>query len=135
VGITALLLAGVHLASPPPGIHFDSARDLKELIADHDIHVHSGATGRGTDSNFFVADHPLTFDDTVKVAWRRDCGLTPAWQGIVWVAEIVDPVSGVLIRIDQITGNYRIWGNVIVAGDERVMDRIEELARDQQSQL
>jgi hypothetical protein len=56
---------------------------------------------------------------------KTDCGLTPAWQGIIWVVTLTHRAGHVVPRF--IGGKWRQWGNLIVAGDEHLMDRLERL--------
>jgi hypothetical protein len=60
-----------------------------------------------------------------SVPTRRDCGLTPAWRGILWVCQLGDlgPYP------DLIGGKWRVWSKILVAGDEDLMDRIEQVYR------
>jgi hypothetical protein len=84
--------------------------------------------GRNDGTIFFIADHLLSADDLLPVATRRDCGLTAGWRGIVWAAQASTP--SLTIHPEHGIGGYcRVWGNVIVAGDKQLLDRIEELCR------
>jgi hypothetical protein len=60
----------------------------------------------------------------------RDCGLTPAWRGILWVCQIESRAERLGLQVEAIGGKWRVWGNVLVAGDEDLMDRIEEFYED-----
>jgi hypothetical protein len=84
---------------------------------------------QGSFQSFFVAKHPLTGEQLDDIPTKRQCGLTPAWRGIVWVANLGDPAGCRCLSPDSIGGKWRIWGNVVVAGDESMMDTIEELYR------
>jgi hypothetical protein len=125
LGLMGILALGAHIQSraTPTSIHFDEVLEVQDLARANGLVVHSG-NGHGlVEGNCFLADHPVTFDDLLAVCDRRHCGLTPAWRGIVWVCQI----NGSYRRLHAgaIGGKTRIWGNVLAAGDEELMDRIE----------
>jgi hypothetical protein len=109
---------------------FNSIWEFKDFAASKGIHFHSGTANGGIwNDNYYVADHPITLDDVREIPFRRDCGLTPAWRGIVWLAQASHRSGEPVLMPDSIGGKWRIWGHVIVAGDEDLMHRIEELYR------
>jgi hypothetical protein len=129
-----------HLLAPAPAVvSFETVRELCSLASANGLHTRSdGNLASGSTKErqgpqampfqCFISDHPLSTDDLAGVATRQDCGLTPGWRGIVWVSQIqtserfLDPDQG-------FGGHWRIRGNVIVAGDQQLMNRIEELYR------
>ena len=111
-------------------MQFASAEEARDFCVSEGLHCHNGTDGVPfTMGNFFVADHPLTFNDLQAIPCRRDCGMTPAWKGILWVGQIRSPHSVIDIGVASIRGKCRVWGNILVAGDEDLMDRIEDLYR------
>jgi hypothetical protein len=131
-GLLALTLAfwGCrYLASSwnPDRIAFAGASEFKDFVASRGIHINSGAASGNSRDKFFVADRPLALDDFENLQSRQNCGLTPSWRGILWVCEIHN--AGNTLCTNQMDGKWRVWGNVIVAGDEDLMERIEELYR------
>jgi hypothetical protein len=116
------------LAAPRAPISFDTSADLRSFVESQDLQTRNDGVVQST--YFFIADHPVTTDDMVLVSTRQDCGLTASWRGIVWVGQI-RATSSVMYPTQGFGGKWRIWGNVVVAGDEELMDRIEELYRNQ----
>jgi predicted outer membrane repeat protein len=114
------------LAAPPAAVSFETARELRVFALARGLQTCNDGGNDGT--IFFISDRRLSADDLLQVATRRDCGLTPSWRGIVWATQIstptlfIDPTQG-------LGGHWRVWGNVMVAGDVQLMDRIEELYR------
>jgi hypothetical protein len=132
--LAAIVLGGRYVAATiqPKSTQFQSVREFREFAASQGLHLHGGtAAGRVVfpENNCYVADHSITFDDLDGVSTRRDCGLTPAWRGILWVSLIRDDSTNVDMIPEQLGGTWRIWGNLVVAGDEALMNRIEELYR------
>jgi hypothetical protein len=105
-------------------IQFDTAQELKEFAVSKGLAYHSGSTSGISGNTYYLADHPLTFNGLEPVCTRRACGLTPAWRGILWVSQIHNPST--TFFPEQLGGKWRVWGNVCVAGDEALMDRIQE---------
>jgi hypothetical protein len=119
------------IATAPKPVHFKSVFDFKEFADTGGLHYHSGAsTGQLVfpADNFYVADRVISKDDLEGVCTRRDCGLTPAWRGILWVCQI-DATHVGTTHPESLGGKWRIWGNVVAAGDEELMDRIEAMYR------
>jgi hypothetical protein len=129
VGVTVALFVGLHLVSRSTTRvpQFDSAVELHDFAVSMGLDFHCGNPGGLYCSNYFLADHPLTLDDLEPLGTRRDCGLTPVWRGILWVSQI--RTESMTIHPEQLGGKWRVWGNVVGAGDEDLMDRIEELYR------
>ena len=125
--IGVLLLCRQFTLAPGP-VKFKTSQEVKNLISSEGLHVHAGSMDGHAGNNFFVADRPITLDDLQDVHTRRDCGLTPAWRGILWVTQIESECM--TYSFDALPGGkWRIWGNVLVAGDEELMNRIEAAFR------
>jgi hypothetical protein len=107
---------------------FNDVVDFRHFIRAKGIQLHGGTMHGGIcGESFFIADHPIEFDDVAGLRIMRDSGLTHEWTGILWVAQLDVPGKTNFDPADQIIGNWRVWGNVLVAGDEELMNRIEEL--------
>jgi hypothetical protein len=136
IGFSALALVAAFAAThyvtlEAAPIQFESAGEVCDLAnAGGLIVTHENSAS--SHSVFFVSDRTLTQDDLLAVATRRDCGKTPGWRGIVWVSPI-RAGPGATLFPEFIDGNCRIWGNVVVAGDQDLMDRIEALYRSHSS--
>ena len=114
-------------SSTPKSIAFKNAAEFKDFALCNGFFFHSGNVNGVVGGNYFIADHLVTLNDVEEVLTRRDCGLTPAWRGILWVCQIHDTPWFTALATDHVDGKRRVWGNVLVAGDEDLMDRIEEL--------
>jgi hypothetical protein len=136
VGLACLIAAilGCRCAGEsllPQRVHFKDARAFREFAAANGLHLHSGTASGDVFAwnNLYVADHPIAIHDLEDVCTRRDCGLTPAWRGILWIAQINDPALRMHEYPESLGGKWRVWGNIMVAGDEDLMDRIEAMYR------
>jgi hypothetical protein len=116
------------MAAPPAAVSFKTARELRVFASLHGLQTCNDGATDGT--IFFIADHLLSADDLAQVASRRACGLTPGWRGIVWAAQARKPAWTIQPE-HSLGGHWRVWGNVIVAGDAQLIVRIEELYRGQ----
>jgi hypothetical protein len=118
----------LHLTSTskPRPIHYQTLREFKEFAVSKGLCFPEQPMFK---DNFFIADHALSVEAVRELASIRkwDCGLTPAWRGLLWVCAIHSPYWQV--ESETIGGKKRIWGRLLVAGDEGLMDRIEELVR------
>jgi hypothetical protein len=125
--LTVLLLGIYELVSPErPPVRFSSLKEFEEFARSQGLFVHSG--GENPDSylvNYYVADHPLTREHLLAIPTKTECGLTPGWRGIVWIAVVTGPSGTLLTQPGSIGGKWRIWGNLLVAGDEGLMAAIE----------
>ncbi|PWU17401.1 MAG: hypothetical protein C5B49_08925 [Bdellovibrio sp.] len=117
----------VSVALTPTTVTFRDAREFKDFALSKGFFLHSGNENDIINSNYYLADHPITLDDVNRVPTRIDCGLTPAWCGILWVSQIDYQGLRIALHTNHIGGKSRVWGNVLVAGDEDLMDRIEAL--------
>jgi hypothetical protein len=126
VVLSAFVAAGAIMLNTmaPHTVYFESLGEFKEFAARNDFLLHPSGVGGFTD-NLYVSDHPVS-PDHLSALTKTSCGLNPAWRGIVWVHghswhSHVVPGS--------LTGKWRIWGNLLVAGDEGFMERLEERRR------
>jgi hypothetical protein len=120
--VVCLCLLG-NMLTPKPVVF----KNLREFIQFAERNHFFLAPPTGIQNNTFATDHPFGADELREVAklGKRNCGLTPVWRGAVWACQI--SFHGSLLEIATIDGKLRIWGNVLVAGDEEVMDRIVRL--------
>lgn len=61
--------------------------------------------------------------------YKFKCGQTPDWKDICWAALIVEEDNHFVPGL-SFDGHYRLWGNIVVAGDPDLLDRIEHICRD-----
>lgn len=130
--VVAIIVYSIYHHSTPAAVSFETCQELKDFIESHGLYHHSGTKTFVPPGNSYICDHPVGFEDLAPVMTRRDCGNTPAWRGILWVAQIRDPGWVNALRGDAPSNcKCRIWGKVLVVGDEDLMDRIEILAQKQ----
>jgi hypothetical protein len=124
-GVIAAYFACRHFLASPAPIEFKTALELRNFISASGFSVYAQGTNPG--SIFYISDHALTPDNLAAVVELRHCGLVPSWRGILWVSQCRNPAW--TLCPEHIGGTWRIWGNVLVAGDEELMDRLEEMYR------
>jgi hypothetical protein len=112
-------------------VAFNDVQEFKTFAVSNGLYFHAGnhngiVESPALDRNYYLADHAITLDDLIAVGHRRDCGLTSAWRGIIWVCQFRGEFG---LLPDSLGGKWRVWGNVVVAGDEDLMDRIEDFWR------
>jgi hypothetical protein len=123
VGLVVVFGASRHAASTASPVRFADIQEFKAFADGLGLYHHTGTRFSSVSNNCYVADHAITFDDLTSVATRRDCGLTPSWAGVLWVNQIPAQPSGDYV-FPEPGGKWRLWGNVLVAGDEALMDRM-----------
>jgi hypothetical protein len=109
-------------------VRFASAEELLRLAGEDGLHCYPGS-GRPTPvSGHFVTDRPR---DPVELygLGKGTCGQSPEWDGVVWACDL--GAADHLSPFDPagVGGNGRALGRVFVAGDERLIRRLEELHR------
>ena len=116
---------GTPTAGPADG-RLRTARAFKEFATSQGLHSHCGNSHEYYGANCFIADHPITLEETTALT-KLNCGLTPAWRGIVWVQQM--EMGHARCDPHHIQGHKRVLGNLVLAGDEALLNRIEELCR------
>jgi hypothetical protein len=129
VGLLGILIVCARENVRHAPIHFSTIAQAKEFFLRQGLFCHDGTKGKNAFGNYFVASHPIDFDSLQMIINRRNCGMTPAWRGILWICQLHRGNNGWIVITDSVDGNCRVWGDVLVAGDEELMDRIEELFR------
>ncbi len=116
----------------PRPVHFTNVHEFKEFASVNVLFSHTGtSSGKMVcpSNTFHVADHAIEIDDLYDISPCRDCGLTLAWHGILWVSQLYGDASKVGLFPEDLGGKWRVWGNVVVADDEALMDCIEKMHR------
>ena len=130
IGVMGALLVCLHLisASKPKPVHFQTLREFKDFAISKGLCFPEQAVFI---NSFFIGDHSLSAEALRKLHSmdKRDCGLTPAWRGLLWVCALHSGFDSRL-HSETIGGKSRIWGRLLVAGDEELMNRIERLRSD-----
>jgi hypothetical protein len=108
----------------PHPVYFESISEFRAFAAkNHLLLQPSGMADAG--DNFYVSDHAVTLEHLLSLT-KKDCGLSAAWRGIIWVhghSRLSYVAAG------SIGGHCRIWGNLLVAGDQALLERVEEIHR------
>jgi hypothetical protein len=127
--ILAVVVGGVWY-SQPALTEFEKLEDFRRFALEHGLHFHSGAgNSEKYFDSFYVADRPLNIEDITPLR-HSQCGQTPAWRGILWVAARDSEHSPHhFLYLESIGGHYHLWGNLVVAGDPELLDRVEQLCR------
>jgi hypothetical protein len=125
--LVILTIAGLRSLSSPGPVSFKSLEEFREFAQQWRLCCMLGAaeTMCGRD-NLFVA--PQAVSSASLPPHKGQCGLTEAWQGVIWIADITGPMA---LQPTSLGGHWRLWGNLVAAGDPALMDRIEELFRRQ----
>lgn len=132
-GETALVLVTVGaaflfapLTSPAP-VRFTSLKDFEGFARTMGLYFHSGSAQLLVQAdNCYFADHAVSFEE-LNVLSKQECGMTPAWRGIIWVVRHSNAFSE--FELSSIGGQRRLWGGIAAAGDPQLLDRIEEVFR------
>jgi hypothetical protein len=105
----------------------DDSTSLYDLVTSRGYFVDSARRPDEPQLNFCISDHPFTEESMLTSSRCDDCGLSPAWKGIVRVHQIRSSIGR--LAMESVTGKTRRWGNVFVAGDPALMDQLERLLR------
>jgi hypothetical protein len=122
-------VGGWRLAVATNGSHpsrFASPRQVADFALQHGLCIHSGAGHSPVIRlSCFVADHPLDMTQLNRLR-MTECGLTPAWKGIIFVGYLNHGGQpSFALHPNGLDGHYRIWGDVLAAGDPELLDRLE----------
>jgi hypothetical protein len=126
LGLMIVVLAVATTAGTASDVQFRTGVELRQFADSNGLRTHDAGVAKF--SNFYIADRPLTDAELVGIGRKDACGLTDDWRGVLWACEIRH--GAITLVADCLGGKRRIWGNLVVAGDEELMDRIEQIARD-----
>lgn len=109
--------------APPPRVAgLDQVRDVART---HGLQLHSGGRNAAPlwAHHNYITRGPRTTEQLGGC--RKDqCGLTPAWRGVVWVYDLRSPAE---LDLRSIKGHQRQWGTVLAVGDPELLDELEAL--------
>jgi hypothetical protein len=126
IGLTSVFFVCRQVNPELAPVQFANAAEARDFFAANGLHCHEGTPGSVSGcGNYYVANHPISEDDTLQLAADGSRGAVPEWQGVLWVAQIRGYSGAHGLMIDSVRGKTRIWGNIVVAGDEKLMDWIE----------
>ena len=121
--VVLALIGTVRFLQPRP-VQFDSLQVFTDFAVSAGYTVQPSGEGYPSD-NCYVSDHPASLSELLSLT-KRDCGMTSAWRGVIWAYGRTQECP---LAPGSIGGKWRIWGNVLVAGDERLMDEVERRYR------
>jgi hypothetical protein len=108
-------------------VAFETAAEFRAFAQQHGFLIHSGRQKPEVLSNFYITTKQHTWDELGHLSKAR-CGLTPRWKGVVWVTtHFVSAEREQGLIVDSLGGHHRIWGKVLAAGDEEILDQLEQL--------
>ena len=108
---------------PQAVVRFDSAEELLRLAGQGGLRCYPGSRVPHLWSGHFVTDRPRERAELESLC-KAGCGQMPEWEGVLWVCGL-DAPAGRRFDPGQIAGSSR----VLAAGDERLIDRLEQLHR------
>ncbi len=106
-------------------IAFASTEELQSFAEAHGLQCQREPGELG---GVFITGASMALRELETRACKANCGLTPEWKGILWIKQIHSPNQNSLWHFDpekDLGGKCRIWGNLVAAGDEEFMDRLE----------
>jgi hypothetical protein len=121
--VPVLACAALYCGGAPRPTRFDNVDEFQHFAVRNHLLLH--ASGMAAGDNFYVSDHPVALEHLMSLT-KKNCGQDSGWRGIIWVHG-QSRFSHVSAR--SIGGHCRIWGNLLVAGDEKLLDRVEDLHR------
>jgi hypothetical protein len=125
--VPVLICAVLFRTSGARPTHFDNVHEFREFAVKNHLLLHpSGARGTvGAEDNFYVSDRPVSLEQLLSLT-KHNCGLGSEWRGIIWVH---GDSRRSYMWAESIGGHRRLWGNLLVAGDKKLLERVEELRR------
>jgi hypothetical protein len=125
-----LLIAAMSMGvlMQPPAAHFDSSAELSDFLVSRGFLIRHGKAPSEPYFSFFFSDHAVGDDEFAQLSFCTDCGLSPKWKGIVRVDQLHSSIGE--LEPTSISGKIRICGNVLLAGDEELMDRVLQAVRE-----
>ena len=128
--LSLLLIAalGVCCVVHPTVAEFATSRELSDFLTSRGFSLQHGHAPPGAVVNFIFSDHVLADEDAADLSCCTDCGLTPKWKGVVRVNQIHSSIGSLVTT--SIGGNTRIWGNLLLAGDDELIERVLEAVRE-----
>jgi hypothetical protein len=131
VGLIGAQLVCLHVVPTliPKPVHFHSLREFKGFADANGLFSYQNGKSDMCWNTFVVADHPLTSGElrALKSVAMRDCGVGPAWRGVLFVSEI--EIMDSYAHREALAGKSRRFGRLVVAGDEAFMNHVERLYR------
>ncbi len=121
--VVVVTIMGLRTLSGPGPVVFHNLDEFREFAQRWQFTCMKGRgeTLCGAD-NFFVGVEEVSPGSLPTK--KGDCGLTETWRGIIWIVDVTGPIA---VQASSLGGHWRLWGNLVAAGDPDLMDHIEEL--------
>jgi hypothetical protein len=117
-----LLLLALARQGAREGLRFRNVQELKVWAEGHGLYCRSDwEDGRVTDG-VAIATHPLTWEQVGRLC-RSMPGAGDEWDGVLWAMTL--PGNRDVEPILPWGGDCRRWGEILVAGDPALLDRLE----------
>src|SRR5262245_7628374 len=103
---------------------FASAEELLRLANQEGLLCYDRSRAARPWSGYFLSDRPR---DPVELATlcKGCCGQLPEWDGVLWAWDLGTADGRLEVGPPAIGGNSRALGRVLLAGDERLIRRVE----------
>ena len=130
-GLLLALLSGLLLVTlarsgrRPAEARFASTEELLRLAGQNGLHCYPGSDLPHLWRGYFVTDHPKTRVE-LETLCKGCCGQMPKWDGVLWVCDLGTLDGPRRFGPPEVGGNLRTLGRVLVAGDERLIRRVED---------
>ena len=133
VSLAGLVLVGSIRGCPKrraDGACFASAEELLRLAKEDGLHCYPGSPMPNHASGHYVTDRPEDPNER-QVLCKGQWDDGDKWQGVVWVCDLDSPETPTGFAPENVAGAGHVLGRVFVAGDRRLIARIEEMGRQQ----
>ena len=108
---------------PRQGLRFSNVRELKTWAEGRGLYCQSDRRDGRVTAGLALATQPLTWEQVGGLC-RGTAGQGAAWEGIIWAINRPAGLEGT--PAPPWNGECRLWGGVLVTGDRRLLDRLEE---------
>jgi hypothetical protein len=122
VGLAGLLTYSWPGAKP---LRFADLAELRSWAEARGYHCRYNNPGDRTEGNLLVSTDAVTFEATQQHAAR----LKMSYPGKVWAVKVTYDAGGA-VAVDA-GPRQRVWGDVAVAGDEALLDGLEQGLRNE----
>ena len=114
-----------HLGPPEPPA-FASVQELADWARARGLHCRSDLRSGEVGPAVAVSTRPLTWQDanTLRKGTGPGGSELPAWAGVLWAARLSPNLAD--MPGPPWDRPCRVWGNLLVTGDQDLLDRIEQ---------
>jgi hypothetical protein len=108
----------------PRPVYFESVSEFRDFAVKNGLLLHASGMADAGD-NCYVSDHAVSLEHLLNLT-KKNCGRGGEWRGVIWIH---GHSRHSYVAAGSIGGHCRIWGNLLVAGDEALLERVEEIHR------